>query len=67
MLLLLLESSEDLGLLPSSEKAKTLGSDSTQETQKNPTSFLEMAKPENHPLGVLRISSKTLMKLPLKF
>jgi len=35
------ETNDDLGMLPSLEKAKTLGSCSTQETQKNPENFLE--------------------------
>jgi len=38
-----------LGLLPSSEKAETLDSDSTQETQKNPEIFSEMADPRKSP------------------
>ena len=35
------KTNDDLGLLPSSENAETLQPGSTQETQKNPRSFME--------------------------
>ena len=45
MLLLLLEWTESLGLLPTSENAETSGMASTPNTQKSPESFSEMADP----------------------
>ena len=46
VLLLLLEWTESLGLLPTSENAETSGMGSTHNTQKSPESFLEMANPQ---------------------
>ena len=50
------KTNDDLWLLLS-EKAETLDSVSTQETQKTQKAFLEWPTPEKHPLRVLRSSS----------
>ena len=64
------KSNEDLGLLPSSKKAKTLESDSTEKTQKNLERFSEMANPRKSPpwgsAQFLKDADETAAKMPMK-
>ena len=60
MLLLLLGSHEDLGLLPTSENAETLESTSTHQTQKSPESFSQIADPRKTPPWGSTLSLKAL-------
>ena len=65
VLLLLLKSHEDLGLLPTLENAETLESASTHQTQKSPESFSQIADPlKNTSLGIYAIPQGSA--LPLK-